>query len=437
MKKSFLLTMCGIMLILGNGYAQTVPTPSFESLKLNSSPAFVLLGIEPDNIQRPTTPSKLVAGLQNAVVDGKLQPNVAFEISPYYLVNPQNTTSKRFEPMNYLFEKKDLITTMIRTLSVSLATSPTDKQIFGNLQPGTGIGWGIRMQIIDGKPGKKISDYTLNFQKYQFYANLSAELISYRGSVQDYPDVIDHVIDNFITQFLPGQHFYILSEKEWRDTLAHEKDLIKYHIKANKLDDLTKIGQYVNDMLAGAKKLKDTALNVVNHSTNPLTKEGFMLELAGGQALVFQNNTYDNATNAKTAIWLTPSWRFNTSKDGKQVSLVDAMFVGRYTMNNQQAGVDVANYIDYGLKGAVTLGNWSGSVEYVNRYASHIPTGASKNYTYRLTVGMDYKISETITFKFNFGSNFDGNTTTYSDPKKMFAVGGLNFGFMDFKNLAK
>lgn len=34
-----------------------------------------------------------------------------------------------------------------------------------------------------------------------------------------------------------------------------------------------------------------------------------------------------------------------------------------------------------------------------------------------------------ITFQAAFGSNFDGNSTTYSDPSKMFAIGGFNFGF--------
>ena len=59
-----------------------------EKLKLNSAPAFVILGIEPDNIQRPSSPSQFIAGLQNSFVNEKLKPNVAFEVSPYFMANP-------------------------------------------------------------------------------------------------------------------------------------------------------------------------------------------------------------------------------------------------------------------------------------------------------------------------------------------------------------
>src|SRR6185437_9811916 len=111
--------------------AQTPAPQNFQTLQLNSSPAYVLLGVEPTNIQRPSTPSQFVAGLQNAVVNGKLQPNLAFEISPYYLKNPKDTSSKLFNPTDYLLNKKNFFQTIYQTLSISLATSSTDSVVFG------------------------------------------------------------------------------------------------------------------------------------------------------------------------------------------------------------------------------------------------------------------------------------------------------------------
>ncbi len=423
-----------LCLLLGMGlqqyiFAQAITAPqNFESLKLNSSPAFVLLGIEPDNIQRPSSPSQFVAGLQNAVVDGKLQPNLAFEISPYYLANPKDPNIKRFQPMDYLLGKKNVWQTMVRTLSVSLATSPTDQQVFGNLKPGTGIGWGIRTQIIDGKPADTLRRYAIAHEKYAFFFKLQAMVNSYMGPTPDMSQILDQAIQVFKDQVLPAQNIDVMSDAEWQKFLDKTKQDLLYKLKAGNVGtDKASLAAWVTNLATQYQTVRDNDLQDLNKSVNPLTKTGFMLELALGQALVFQESNFNEDAFAKSAFWLTPSYRWDVS-NGQQINLVDVMGVVRYTINNQSAGVDVANYVDAGLKGAVTKGNWSGSLEYIYRYASNTPAGQMKNYTYRLTAGIDYKITDQITFKFNFGTNFDGNTTTYSDPKKIFALGGLNFG---------
>lgn len=433
-----MLLLPGVMLY-HDAAAQESPasgnTPTFESLKLNSSPAFVMLGIEPDNIQRPSTPGKLVAGLQNAVVDGKLQPNAAFEITPYYLLAPRDTTSKRFDPVYYLLDKKNTAETMFRTLSVSLATSATDQATFGDLQAGTGAGIGLRTQIIDGKAGRRLKNWEIAQLKFAYYDKLRVLARTYSGPF-DLKVVLDQAASTFMSQILPANQMDVMSDARWQKFIDQTETDLLYTMKSDGIiTDKAKVVAELDKLRNDAVSNRDETLDTLNRSINPLTKEGFMLELAAGQAFVFQGNTWQDAAAAKTAIWLTPSWRINkTRPDSKKVTLYDIMLVLRYTWNNQNAKVDVANYTDGGLKGAATLGNWSGSVEYVYRNASHIPEGATKRYTYRLTVGMDYKITQNITFKFNFGSNFDGNTTTYSDPKKMFAVGGINFGVLNFTN---
>jgi len=397
----------------------------------------VLLGIEPDNIQRPSTPALLVAGLQNAVVDGKLQPNVAFEISPYYLKNPKDTKSKRFDPVALLLDKKSFFSTFYRTLSISLATSATDQQVFGNLKPGTGVGLGFRALLIDGRPTTLLKKWNDIWLESLFIDKLEAT-ISSAGAAQitDLNTVIDQVFKVFVTSVIPAQDFNTLSKQELDKFLTDTKTKITadLQLKANAADKSV-IDAYLVALQSEWDAKNKTALKNVNEGTNPLVKQGFMLELAGGNAFVFQDNTYAAAANAKTAFWLTPSYRWDVSVDSKQISLLDLMGVARYTINNQVAGVDVANYLDAGLKGAFTQNKWSGSLEVIYRHASHLPEGLTRAYTYRYAVGMNYKLSDAVTFTFNFGANFDGNTATYTDPKKIFAVGGLNFGLPGFKTV--
>jgi|GEM_PF-1152492 len=416
------------------GLAQTgVDNQKFENLKLNSSPAFVLLGIEPDNIQRPTSPSKLVAGLQNAVIDGKLQPNVAFEITPYLLKsekgNHQVKTDNQFDADAYLLSHPDFIQTFWRNLSVSLATSPTDKQTFGDLKPGTGLGIGIHTLIFDGKPNKRLKTWGDLFFKWSVIRKIKASFALASVSQVANPtaqfDVVFKEIDNDVKA---RKRFNPLSDQEYRFFC----DSLRSRVAALQL---TEVGTTLAGLKEWLKKLDDQyeqaqsiAIDSVNHNKNPLAKEGFMLDLAAGKALLFQDNTFEGAAGAKAALWITPSYRWNLDQQGQSIAMLDLMAVARLTWNNQEAGVDVANYFDTGAKIAYTLNKFTGSFEGVYRHASNTPAGQQKKYTYRATIGLNYKLSETVTFTFNFGTNFDGNTATYTDPKQMFAVGGLNFG---------
>jgi hypothetical protein len=127
--------------------AQRIPT--FESLKLNSAPSFVILGVEPENISRPASPTQFVGAIQNSVVNGQLQPNFALEFTPYYFKNPRKDP-ERFKALNYLLPSQNVGNTIGRTFSVSLATSESDSVAYGNLAAGTGLGLGIRFTLYEG-----------------------------------------------------------------------------------------------------------------------------------------------------------------------------------------------------------------------------------------------------------------------------------------------
>jgi hypothetical protein len=434
MKRRYLVTLCYLVFLCNSAFAQD-GNLKFESLKLNSSPAFVLLGVEPDNIQRPSTPAKLIAGLQNAVVNQQIKPNLAFEISPYYLSSPKDESDKRFNPSYYLLDKNDLGSTIVKTLSLSLTTSETDQQTFGNLKSGTGTAFGLRFLLVDGKPGRQLQTWNNSYLKKTFYQRLYALAKAFQGQEFDLNLIIDRAIADFKENILPNEKFNTLSAGQVNEFTSAAKrkvayDLASAGINHNKAEAVL----YLFNQFKAASTTEGNELQSLQRRVNPLVKQGFMLEFAAGQALVFQNNNFEDAALAKTAFWLTPSYRWDISgKDSNQVSLLDLMGVVRYTLNNHMAGVDIANYLDAGIKGAITQNRWSGSSEFVYRYASVLPQGYHKNYTYRLTTGIDYKLSDAITFKFNFGTNFDGNTSTYTDPKKIFITGGLNFGFIDFK----
>jgi hypothetical protein len=63
----------------------------FKSLQLTSSPAYVILGVEPENIQRPNSPLILLLTLNSAIVKRQITTNFAIETSPYFGVKETKT----------------------------------------------------------------------------------------------------------------------------------------------------------------------------------------------------------------------------------------------------------------------------------------------------------------------------------------------------------
>ncbi len=155
-----------------------------------------------------------------------------------------------------------------------------------------------------------------------------------------------------------------------------------------------------------------------------------MLELAFANAGIAEQNVWNRFSQAKAAFWLTPSYRFNINEDPEVIDIIDAMAVVRMTFNSKL--VDSTNYFDGGLKLQWIHNRISFAVEGILRYLTEKPETQTKGYTFKTDISFGYKINDFVTFKTSVGSNFDGNSIHYDDPKKIFIVGGLNFGFSNF-----
>ena len=426
MKKTVMLFILFQAIFYSTRVTAQEASPKFENLKLNSSPGFIVLGIEPDNIQRPGTPSKFIGGILNSTVNGKLKPNIAVELSPYYLINQKDTNSKRLE--TDFLKKTGFFKTIGKTLTLSIATSESDTVVFGKLKPGTGLGTGLRFLLIDGKINEDLRTWNLKRIKLIFFQSLLARvnILPADTTLNLFYVTLDREMKQFTKESFKNLDYYGYTDNEIEGLLKDWKDDISYYLATKKVNNNASLSAYIYSEQKSLGSEEQDLLKIINAKKNPLAKEGFMLEFAAGQSVVFQKNEWSGIAHAKTAFWLTPSWRINLSKS--DITLFDFMGVIRYTINNKKDSVDIANYVDMGLKAQLTQNNWSASLEFISRWASQVPITTKEKYTYRLAAGIDYKISNELTFKFSFGSNFDGNTKTYSDPRQMFVLGGLNIG---------
>jgi hypothetical protein len=115
----------------GNAEATAAATPpppiddwdaqvsDFDKLRTPDSPAFVVLGVSPTTIQRPTTPRALMAALGGALSDGNfgVPKDFALEVAPYWLFGHPNVPVLDYRQNNWMRP--------LRTLSFSIATDQT------------------------------------------------------------------------------------------------------------------------------------------------------------------------------------------------------------------------------------------------------------------------------------------------------------------------
>ncbi|HEX6369139.1 MAG TPA: hypothetical protein VF006_09405 [Longimicrobium sp.] len=111
-----------------------------ENLKTPTSPAFVILGVEPTSVERPTTPRAFALSLYSAsqTSSGVIPENYAAEFAPFWMRRqPQVTWESYFE---------DPTPGLAQTFSVSLAT----KSLVAGADSSTGVGIGIRATPVVG-----------------------------------------------------------------------------------------------------------------------------------------------------------------------------------------------------------------------------------------------------------------------------------------------
>jgi hypothetical protein len=138
------------LLVLSNIYAQKF---DINDLQTPASPAFVLFGIEPNSIERPTTPKEAAASFVSSIVQGG-----SFDIAPYWLASHPDLT---FDD----YYNADVAQTILQTLSVSFATTPVS---LSDDALGTRIGLGARWMFIDGNPRDTLKSLRELLKEKQF-----------------------------------------------------------------------------------------------------------------------------------------------------------------------------------------------------------------------------------------------------------------------------
>lgn len=176
--KALSVVCLGCLLFAGKTVAQeTLPMKTdlgdtLDAFRTPTSPAFVLLGVEPTSVERPTTPRGVALSLlSSGLVNGVIPNNYAVEFCPYWLSNHPDLTYSDYV-------NASIGDQVVQSLSLSLVAS----QAQSAPDSGSDIGAGIRFQIHEG--GKSARMVMLEESLARVTKELSLEMI------KDKPDTV-------------------------------------------------------------------------------------------------------------------------------------------------------------------------------------------------------------------------------------------------------
>lgn len=113
-----------------------------ENLKTPTSPAFVILGVEPTSVERPTTPRAFALSLYSAAQagGGVVPENYAAELAPYWMRRQPQVTWEEY------FVRPGVARALAQTFTVSVAT----RSLVAGVDSTTGVGIGLRASPLVG-----------------------------------------------------------------------------------------------------------------------------------------------------------------------------------------------------------------------------------------------------------------------------------------------
>lgn len=335
-------------------YSQDNSIPEFNKIKTPTSPAFVLLGVEPTSVARPNTPAAFALEVLNKSENFSVIPkDYALELSPYWLFGHPSLTWQQDTARN-------IFNSILRTGTISIATAD-----IGDTLPVTGLSFGIRFSILSGKMSEQSIenlqslDSLLGGQASIFNRHLNKKIIALDQKKEqelqeanDDPIIINAIIEK-----------YSLVE-----------DSIKHAVIVDP------------DYLQEVENLKSV------HQDFAAARNGFFLETAAGFLFEAPDAIIDSTEFKRFGVWITPSYQANNW------SIVG---VARYLKNENSFAED--NY-DFGIRGIYYDKSFAVSLEYVTRIFNNSDL---KNQN-RLVGNIEYNIWDNTWLQATFGKDFSG-----------------------------
>ena len=384
-----------------NAQEQKTAKVTVEELTAPTSPAFVLLGVTPESVDRPESPKAFVFSALSALRIGGLPTDFAMQVAPYWMKSNPTLTFEQYQNPNWRQSMK-------QTFAVSIGTSPILDAAATPL--GTHLALGFTVRPWNGKPSaslKKTVDDDLTKAADAILDDAAA-----RGGV---------VADKERFEKLLEAEIALVEKPGAADVTAHQSRIV-----------------YLQSRLAATVRRLEEMNDALEEATAEVTKAalavqaldakriGFFLTISGGQVWDYLANDVGSAVAARRGVWVTPAWRRETcaADNAKCQSSLDFVFVSRLLKDpGADAMVDVGGRLAWNPNKAFSM-----SAELVHRNPGETVGATSQdstNSSVRAAGILQYKLTDDLILFGTFGQDFEKATGT----KPLLTLVGLNFGF--------
>ena len=426
MKKAGFILLIGIQLVKAYAQENTISEQLIE-LGIPSYPAMTLMGIQPQEINRPKSLDQLEATLINSFSqEGSfaIPRNFALEIMPYWL------KSHPYKEFSYEGLSKNEFSPL-ENLALSLGTSneSISDSVFRSR-----LGFGARTLIFSGKVSKpKLDTLNILVKKFRFlsYSNekmvivlftiMNEEFATYRDflnmmeaelrkSMQDKDSTyIEEEIGKareFFRGFVPEDH--------WNNSVTNTLTVPVL------VDSMFK---QLNDKM-NAEEFTSLAARIEEVQAR---KTGFFWEVAASTFLEFPKGNFSYSTIPKLGAWTTLTYILPQNHFGLLATL-------RYIRDFQTESKTTD--LDFGGSAFYQTYKIAFSAEFLQRYQTSTVERTKDNdgfelhttktrYEYRASLNISYRLSSSIVIAYTFGKSLGKTDNSTSNLVNQLS---LNFG---------
>lgn len=358
------------VLLLPSGVRAQRDVPELSSLKPTGSPAFVLFGLAPSEIERPGSPADfglMLASLARDLAD--VPQDFAAELAPYWIGSHEKLTWAEDVDRN-------VIQSVLRTLAVSTATAA----IGTDDAPVSGLSFGTRVQVLSGTLSQESQD-TLRALE----ASLAAESALLQRLMSPRLAALDAVLAARL------QEAAALGTPEMRQASTAAAIAMHESAKRELVADVTASSAFQDSIAEGRKRFE----NIVLERTGPTLE----ISAAGGWA--FPNATWERGTFDRLGVWATLAWPASTANsDGPRLT---PLVLVRYLA---QVSDTMPDYLDIGGRLILSDDRYGISAEVVLRDPRGAVTGDDDR-LYRVAGVLEYQMQSNAWAIVAFGRDHD------------------------------
>ena len=335
-----------------------VPLAAYNGLRTPVSPAFALLGVAPTMVERPNTPADLAFSVLNrSAAFTSLPRDLALEVSPYWLIKHPKLSWESDAT-------RGVGTSLARTMTVSFGTA----ELGTSTRSVLGLALGVRAAPFSGRLSANVVNRLKRLEE-----RLSDENAVLRGLTRNVETQLEKVLD---------------AELKAATTQA-QKDAANARFSAGV--EAATVQAMQSEAYRAAKDSTDELFGDL-----ALTREGFVLEMAGGAVMQAPGGAADSAKLARYGAWVTAGYT------GSTLSFV---LVNRFLASTVDSAFDA---VDVGMRLLYTSGRYAISAE--GSLRTFTETGAPPN-EYRVAALVDFELQEGLWMSGTFGRDYRAGDT--------------------------